>query len=349
MSYYKRFVLFIVSSFCLIVAVGIFNYQADSLNIYGKNSNILSQVAEHIVSGKNVVGLKNYDEKSLQKFLIEKNSVVPNVVLFGSSRSMLVRDRFIKQYLGQQMTYINHSVSGAVISDLVNLMQMYKQKSFPKHMFIGIDPWLFNRINGTNEVNNFINSSSALETSSNDLKKITSLINFEITKENVKSLFKAKNSDYVISEDIPNDYVLDKYSTHYYPNIENQEIEKSVQLEKKQIEEENRYYELAGFSKLENTETFEKLILFLKTQEVEVVLFMLPYNPEIYPLLAKHKNFSNILEVENYIIKFASQNNVICIGSYNPQNYGLSQYDFVDGMHGKEIVSKKIFDLLEKI
>ena len=71
---------------------------------------------------------------------------------------------------------------------------------------------------------------------------------------------------------------------------------------------------------------------------------MPPYNPITYDLLLEANKYNHILIAEDYLINFAKLNDVDLKGSYNPHKYDLTYQDFYDGVHGRDLVLKKIFD-----
>ncbi|MDD3324194.1 MAG: hypothetical protein PHN38_03625 [Sulfurospirillaceae bacterium] len=346
MRMYKILIVkFFLFSSLLLAGIVFFNYKIDYAGFFNQKL-YLVDVANEMINGNSVVGLKNYDEKLLQKIIINKFVQEPDTIVLGSSRSMLVRYDFIPK--SGDIFYYNHAVSGAVLGDMIDIVKEYKTKgNLPKRIIMGIDPWIFNRVNGAENLRNLLGMKS-LEKKELDGVKYKNLVNFEYTKENVLFFYRnfnhqgqysiAKNSEGI------NDYVLDKFGSHYYPNVVDAEIERVLAGEKKQIQVDNRYYELLGFKMLSNTEVFEQFIHYLKENKVEVVLFLHPYHPEIYPLLLNHDTFRMILKVENYVKDFSQRNDIQILGSYNPSLYEIKKYDYADGQHGKEIVYQKIFE-----
>jgi len=117
------------------------NYFGDAAKLFG--SDYEKVIATILLNGKNVTNISNYDERRLQKELIENLKKTPDIVILGSSRTMLINDEyFTEKFL------LNNSVSGASIEDLISIYQIYKSKGMiPGKVIIGIDPWLFNENN----------------------------------------------------------------------------------------------------------------------------------------------------------------------------------------------------------
>lgn len=355
MKSYKKTIYIFFSVFISIMLVTIvFNYKVDSVGIFNKGLNELKQITQYILDKKSLVGLKNYPEREFNKLIIQNTLQIPDVIVLGSSRSMLVRYQFVNNK--EKITYLNHSVSGAVLSDLILFISEYKKRGrLPSKIYIGIDPWIFNRENGSLEFNQLVENKNISSSKSNGFKKYLNLINYQYTVENIKFFFKNFNTNdkrfkYQVVDhlaDIGDSYALDQYLTHYYPKMSDEKLKQTIEGEKKQILLQNTHYELNGFKKLSNKKTFEELISYLQKDGVNITLFMLPYHPEIYPILINHLHFKNIKLVESYINSLSSKYNMEIIGSFDPSKYNLINGDFTDGIHGKDIVAKKVFKELK--
>jgi hypothetical protein len=51
-----------------------------------------------------------------------------------------------------------------------------------------------------------------------------------------------------------------------------------------------------------------------------------------------------VIEIEKYLRDFASNQNILLLGSFDPQKYNFVSSDFFDYLHGDEIVAKRIFE-----
>ena len=88
---------------------------------------------------------------------------------------------------------------------------------------------------------------------------------------------------------------------------------------------------------------FEQFIDYLQMNGVKIVFFMHPYNPIVYSSLKMNPKYFNLQYSEAYIRKIAKEKTICVLGSFDPSQEGFSGEDFFDGMHGHEVVSKKIF------
>src|SRR5690606_22220124 len=99
-----------------------------------------------ILVGNNVTNIENYDERTLQRNIINNHHICPQVLVLGSSRTMLINSR---EFIGK--TFFNNSVSGASIEDIVAIYQMYdNRKCYPGKIILALDPWILNVNNGQN-------------------------------------------------------------------------------------------------------------------------------------------------------------------------------------------------------
>jgi hypothetical protein len=335
-----------------IISTAIFNYKVDSLGTFG-NSNYLSLAAKSLTNGNMIAGLKNYDERLLQQFVINNLKVNNNVIAIGSSRTLQLRKQF---FLEDSVNFFNHSVSGASLEDYISIIGIYESTHnyLPSTIILGVDPWVFNKYNSQTrwktlskyynyEVNKIYGK--ALDTKSGiNSTKWQQLINYEYTISNIKFFKTMSTNDnkafYTPSHIDLDDSIKDTDgSTHRPQKLRhpNYELVKSTAISFAK----GNAYSLKNFTTLSNTKLFEDFIKYLQSNNVMVILFLPPYNPFAYDILTTRYQYIEISE--NYLNTLAKKYNVLTIGSYNPHKYGLTNHEFLDGMHSLENVSKKIF------
>ena len=91
-----------------------------------------------------------------------------------------------------------------------------------------------------------------------------------------------------------------------------------------------------------NQKLFEDFVSYLRKQGSEVILYLHPIEPIAYEKIKER--YQIIIEIENYLRQFTSKQNILFLGSYDPQNYNFVSSDFFDYLHGDEIVAKRIFE-----
>lgn len=339
----------------IVFIVSIFNYKIDSLGLFG-NSNYLSQAAKTLTSGKMIAGLKNNDERLFQELIIKNLQVKNDVIVIGSSRTMQLRKRF---FLEEKVNFFNHSVSGASLEDYIAIVGTYESIHgyLPTSIILGIDPWIFNKYNGQNrwktlskyynyEVAKIYNAKQNTLNSINT-SKWKQLINYDYTISNInffKTLLKNNGKAFYITDTIDiDDSIKEPDGSIHYPykvrNPNYDEVDKmAISYTKGQV------YSLTKYNTLSNTKLFESFIKYLDSRNVNVILFLPPYNPITYDLLIKDEKYKHIKIAEQYIITFATKHNLDVKGSFNPHKYGFTNKNFFDGMHGHDGVAKKIFE-----
>ncbi|MFX4282772.1 hypothetical protein ACOL3J_10890 [Aliarcobacter butzleri] len=346
------------SSLIVFIIIGIFNYKIDSLGLLKESA--YDNIAKELANGKIIAGLSNFDERIFRKKQIEylKNDV--KYVAVGSSRIMQLRkNMFLNDGIDN---FQNYSVSGASIEDYIALIQVHKNKfgKLPENIILGLDAWIFNKNNGqnrylslNNEYSQFMKNLNIKEgVNQQKRSKISYLLSLDYAKENkayyqkYKNL-KMENLQYYIVDNIavdaalkmPDGSIFYPYKNRF-PNFDEVEISAKSYAQ-------GSVYSLEKYEELSNIELFEKLIVYLKNNGVNIYFYLTPYNPITYDIIMSYEKYQIIEKAEQYLKDFSEKNNIKVIGSYNPHNYNLKNNDFFDGMHSLDIAYEIIFkDLL---
>src|SRR3989338_6442097 len=126
----------------LLVMTG-FNYFMDPAGLF-RGNDYYEGLAGILLKGNNISNLVNYDDRLLQKYLIEGLPEKKGIVLLGSSRVMQISSDFFPGH-----TFMNHGVAGASLEDDMAIYWLYrKQGLLPSTVIIGLDPWLLNKNSG---------------------------------------------------------------------------------------------------------------------------------------------------------------------------------------------------------
>lgn len=135
----KRFISKLVGFVPILTVIIFVNLRVDPANIYKKDYE--RKAAEILLSGQNVVGMDNYDERILQEEIIRRLKETPDTIIIGSSRVMTLSG----EVLGIEGGCWNHGVSGAGILDYLGILGIYDEYSeLPGQVIIGLDPWILN-------------------------------------------------------------------------------------------------------------------------------------------------------------------------------------------------------------
>lgn len=319
-------------------------YFGDAANQFSREYE--EAAVSYILDGYNLENIGNYNERIFQKIYVDVNQTNMQTIIIGSSRSMQIGSEII-----YDERFFNHSVSGATLEDYLAIINMYDSKELPNRVIIGVDPWIFN-VNNSQERWQSINSdyseiSSKLNLNNNSFN----YLNFNFT--NLFSINYFQNSldklvnDYDNSSDkvefIPTTKEDSFNSIKYvdgslkYPKdileITEQQLDEYINqyisgdiYSMKRYESMNQYYMSA----------FEVLLDYLSSNNVEIVIFLPPYELRVYEFMASNDEYKIIIDIENYLIELAQSKEIRLIGSYNPYKIITDnnfENKFYDAMH----------------
>ena len=112
----QKTILFLLPPFIILISV---NYFGDPAKLF--DDNYEKEIASLICQNKYVTNISNYDERILQKEIIQCVNKNPNVLVIGSSRTTT-----LNKYLLKDSSVLNLSVSGSTIEDLIAIYQLFK-------------------------------------------------------------------------------------------------------------------------------------------------------------------------------------------------------------------------------
>jgi hypothetical protein len=366
----KKFIIksivFVIPIIILIILV---NALVDSAFVVNDRSD---KIAEIITTGKNVA-IKSIpsDWSSLQLSIVEKRFKIKDtapkeIMVFGTSRSSEIASSFFKD-----QSFFNCAIPGGNILDYVALYSLYKQHHLlSKYIIISIDPWSFHsrksvvinkeiqhladsKISLTpspsllkfyNSGIESLNVNEAIITSSQkgiDTKILTELLSPNYFQINIRSAF---SRQIVATSDSAalNNYFLIRFDGGY--SLARQSQIDSVSV----IEKSNRFisahkgnFFLSSDTSSRYLDIFEKLLLKMKQEGVIPIIYISPVNPIVF------KGVSNTSEapVELALHNFCKKNQILKIGSFNPNKYGYNQVSnsFIDAYHPVKSVVNSIF------
>jgi hypothetical protein len=339
----KRTLFVLTPVLLFVVAV---NYFGDAANLFSDSYE--KTIAENLLSGKNVTNVYNYNERLLQKQLINGSPVCPEVLVIGSSRAMLINSDYFAP-----RTFFNNSVSGASIEDLLAIFRMVEQKKcVPEKVILCLDPWTLNCKSGQTRwatlsdeyysMFNTITGSKKEVKEAGESSKYIQLVSPSYFKGSLKNLFSSTKP--VITKSKVNNAPtrLTDGSISYDLKYRSASV---AEVQKRAMEYMNNgIYGIEDFNQLspEIMMTLEKFITYLKTKNIEVLLFLAPYHPKVYEYIAKTGKYAQVIKSEKYFIELSKKCNVNLIGSFDPEILNLDDSYFYDGMHCKESAIEKI-------
>lgn len=322
-----------------------FNYFFDSYGFFHNNQG-WNYAAKAIGQGKMVGGLENYDEREFQKQIFKNFIKIPECIVVGSSKSMMIESNMVRC----KGKFFNHSVSDATLEDYIAIVGIYaKHNKMPKKIILGIDPWIFNENTGRGDwvvLKNEYAFMLSKMAGGGDIKiknrknNYLQLINFDNTIYNIKHLNQKSSIEIITNDKIDSSVKRADGSIAYPYKIRFQTDTETQKNASMYIA--GKVYNLEDFKELHNKKLFENFIGYFKMHNVEVEFFLPPYHPIVYDYLSSNSNYHNVLTTEKYLTDFAVKHKIKVYGSYNPYKYGLTSNDFTDGMHSKTYVSKII-------
>jgi hypothetical protein len=321
------------------------NYWGDAAKIF--HTGYERNIANIIYTNKNATNISNYDERILQKELINKIKSKPDILIIGSSRTMLINSSYF-----ENEKVVNNSVSGASIEDFIAIYQMYKTKNIlPKKIILGIDPWLFNENNGQTrwrslkrEYYSFFNKTTDKDILNNKTRQLFSFSYFQSSMKSLPAMFLGK------SDPIPSNEIYNETNTRIIDgSLTYSEKFRNVTIETVNNEAKNyivdRIYSIENFKiispKIFNE--FDDLCKEIQANGIELSFFLAPYHPIVYAKIKE--DYKIVLEGEKKISKYALQNNIKIFGSFNPMKIEIDDTGFYDGMHSKEKTIQKILEV----
>jgi hypothetical protein len=336
------------------------------LNLYVDPANIGHEqfeksLANILLNYKNAlyVVTADFDERLFEKEIITNEKKSHDMICFGSSR-MLPAD----SSLFQDKSFFNHSMSGFSIEDLVALYEISKENhKLPKTIILGVDPWLFNKNNTQNKwltIHDYYDKGVKALQLPNSLSSKMLYYKFMLKRYSQfadlsyyqSSLYLYISNNFRVSHTVKpapgnNDKYLDipvKCFDGSYRYDKSYAFKSNSEVLKLAIEYINKpVYSLESFSRIDNKETFERIIRDIKNNGIKIIFILPPYHPATYKLLVGLKEYKIIDEVEEYVKSFAEMENIQLFGSYNPIKLNLNDDDFYDGMHPKKEAFKVLF------
>jgi hypothetical protein len=356
-SSYRQWLLrFFAILLGLLAATALFNLLVDRGGVFRLNMG-LKHAASSLLQGKMVAGpLGLRDERELQKLVVEGYSDARDFIAIGSSRTMPLRGAFIRG----ARTFFNHSVAGAGLEDFLTIIGLYRERGeLPGVVILGIDPWMFNKDSGLSDAWRILEPTyrgmlSALSTDrtgkpvavlsepkTERLARYTQLINLANTSQNWKFFRKGKKL-YITDTINIDDFVRLPDGSIYFPYNMRFAKMANVRTAKNQSYMPDPFY--ANFHSLNNTALFENLVGFLTAHGVSVVFLLPPFHPAAYWSCRENPRYAITLRIEDYLRKVALCKGATVIGSYDPDEFKLRGEDFFDGIHGHDIVMKRLFE-----
>ena len=257
----------------------------------------------------------NLPERKLIKYrIINGNNSFSKIVL-GSSRSMMIGNQTSNEVL-------NLSVSGAILKDFIEIFNLIKSHNVKVNSaIVEVSPWI---------LNHNVTEKRYLEfKESNSLKYVS----FSYFLENTTS------PKYTLVE---NDYAFRKYfdgSINYGKNYQ-----KNYKQKIKDYIKQHELNNLEGFNSIKDfkVNVFIQFLKDLKNEGIQIIFLKHPYPPSINSIILNRH--PNILKTDKIINQISKELNIKIKGSFFPEEVGLTDEDYYDGLHLTIQGTKKLLE-----
>jgi hypothetical protein len=253
----------------------------------------------------------------------------------GSSRLMQLGSNSFKK------STLNLSVSGASVEDYVAFIPESVNKFKASEVYIGADPWLFNKNSEQTRWTSVINMYSFWQN--------------KILEHNQASVLFIDSNNHKVNENFLNSIYS---SLNFFNNVEIDSVAENISkksndgliiYDKKsssqRLSEIRKNFPIDLFYSMNNYDfdykarnTYVNLIKYLKEKNIEVILVLSPFHPELFKLMRTQE--PRFIKIENDFKEIAHNLNIKIIGSYDvtkiSKNFGSK--DFYDGIHPKESI-----------
>jgi hypothetical protein len=315
------------------------NITADPGNVC---SRIERQVASDVLKGFNIANFPNLDDRQMQKHIIDGRTAAPDVVVFGSSRSMEIR---VDCFPGR--TFFNSGVGSSRIPDYVALYEAYRNRGLrPSLLVIGADPWILNARMGDQRWRSLQKDYDHIAERvgltrdparfrKRDVRKLVQLISPRYFQESLHSLARKDERPSPTTETQGSSWFLLADGSLVYPkSIRDRGVEE-VRAVAKRMLHGREGLALSGFRQLDPSSMadFENFLGSVLADGAKVLLFIPPWHPVVYQAIAQSEEFQMVPASEAYFRALASKLGIPVVGSNDPAALGCGETDFRDGMH----------------
>ena len=319
-------------------------------------------VCDYMLEGQYVDGYQQLDGRELNEIYARECETAPQVLVNGSSRTLQIDSAFVNG-----KTLYNAANVGADVYDFFTSYHIFaKEGKEPEIFLMGIDPWIFN----DGEEN--IDERSDKELFREFLVEIMGYEVDEYTPENPwkkyeplldPSYFQASVDMYLKNQDADNQPEIVAVENIY----KNDDIIKSpdgaiiydITFRTRPQEQadgdaltaaNNNMLRLADFDQLSPyyTQLFEEFVQYLQAKDIQIIFFLPSYHHYLYwKAQGDMDQYHCLFEVEDYIREMGEKYNIPVYGSYDPDAVGLTNRDFMDGLHMRYESLQKVIPIIE--
>ncbi len=331
----------------LLIFTAAVNYYVDPASLFGKGN--IEEQAAHLLAQEHIIaGLKNSDERLLQKFYIQDSiSRRPNHIVLGSSRAMFISGTMTGD---SDRTFFNSAVSGASLEDILAIYYLWEESGSDIREItieVALD-WFNEGYTATRwEVLESEYENMLIKLGQKETKRLVLLIDPKYKELFSPSYLQSSIKEILgghakISAEISDS--TDTRNIRYpdgsirYP-LAAYEIGITNMMDTRQwIKEKGLAY---SFMSERRKNMFENIVNYWVDNNIKVNLFINAYDINLYTVL---EEISPAMErVNSYLEKLSDSSPFVTLyGSFNPKIYGLTGKDFLDIAHPREHVYELI-------
>lgn len=314
-----------------------------------KVSNRYEYLLAEKLSTSEYVYFTNLDERKLIEGRLANPLRSVEALVMGSSRLMQIDSKALG------ITSLNISVSGASVEDNIAFVGEAVAKLRPSKVFLGADPWLFNRFDGQNrwkssedlyahwrdeiikgsiikdlESGRYLGGNEIVELD-HPLQKL-----YWLFHDDIELISKDGNVEAIAKKSYDGLHIYNKKSVALSSSVIERKFDNDLNYSMSKYEHDS-----------EAKADYIQLIQWLQLNGIEVSLILSPYHPKLYERIESEKPI--YIAIEKEFRNLGKDLNLKVIGSYDPSRVGCEASDFYDGMHPKDsLMSKLVNQPLEK-
>ena len=316
------------------------NYILDPGHVYHGHEYI-DKVIAGIKEGYYVEGISDIDERLYKLRFAELHQGESfDYLALGSSRIMTVSEDIM-----HGRTFLNLSISSCQIEEIVAFYQICKDfKIHYSNVLIPVDPSLFNghyiddrwKCLG-DYVNEFMGED--VTGSKLDWDIIWNLFSVSYFKTALSSCI-AGNNELKYVKTATNEGATFRTDGSLTWERTVREAPQSVIKAKARTTHFHLYKDYYDISE-KRVALFTKLLERIKADGIKIHFVCSPFHPIFYKKLLQLKGARDAFE---FVDRYAKENNIPLIGSFNPADEGLTESDFYDGPHVRKEIMDKIVE-----
>ncbi len=320
------------------------NFLVDPANVFAKQGEQETLIAQQLLAGKYVANFAVYDDRVIARYLLEHRSDRPGVLVLGSSKTLN-----IGAYLFPKSHVVNASMLGATVREPLAAYEILRErKLIPDTVVIGIDPWMLNAKAYDPRwvaIQPYFDSAiqrlgitkwpetGTVETQSSRVQALTSADYFQQSVLAIGN--KKKLAPWKVSNTPDNDAYtrLPDGSDAYSVGQRAYGPDSAESLARRYTDK--GVYLIDDHAKVDPTHVLAlgRFIDLIKRDGAVPIVALLPYHPIVYETLSADPRYSLVKTAETEVRSLAATHQAKVVGSYDPARAGVTRIHFYDGHH----------------